>query len=235
MALPISPFLSTASLPGHGIIHLSLLPPSTPSFSTIAYTYPLKLVPSTPHILSHPPSSAPPSSSSSIPSSNPLPPPIQPTSVPLLFLLTYGGGLLPPDTINITLYLDASTRLTIATQGSTKIFPSPPAMPTACATQTLTAHLGKHAALWLGPDPTQPFRGSRYRQKQVFHLDEGASLGVLDWVSEGRRARGESWAAAEWRGGNEVWRVMQREGGAETGGFWPPGTCTCLQVRSPYP
>ena len=28
---------------------------------------------------------------------------------------------------------------------------------------------------------------------------------MLDWVVEGRRARGESWAAGEWRGRNEVW------------------------------
>ena len=45
---------------------------------------------------------------------------------------------------------------------------------------------------------------------------EGASLGVLDWVSEGRRARGESWACGSWRGRNEVWLVDRpREDGKE--------------------
>ena len=29
----------------------------------------------------------------------------------------------------------------------------------------------------------------------------------MDWVSEGRRARGESWAFESWRGRNEVWDV----------------------------
>lgn len=38
-------------------------------------------------------------------------------------------------------------------------------------------------------------------------MHEGASLGLLDWVSEGRGARGESWALGVWRGRNEVWIV----------------------------
>ena len=38
-------------------------------------------------------------------------------------------------------------------------------------------------------------------------MHEGASLGLLDWVSEGRRARGESWELGKWRGRNEVWVV----------------------------
>lgn len=32
-------------------------------------------------------------------------------------------------------------------------------------------------------------------------------MGLLDWVSEGRRARGESWELGAWRGRNEVWVV----------------------------
>ena len=40
-------------------------------------------------------------------------------------------------------------------------------------------------------------------------MHQGASLGLLDWVSEGRRARGESWEFGSWRGRNEVWLVDQ--------------------------
>lgn len=39
----------------------------------------------------------------------------------------------------------------------------------------------------------------------------------MDWVSEGRKARGERWAFAGWRGRNEVWEVygegLSRKGG----------------------
>ena len=39
----------------------------------------------------------------------------------------------------------------------------------------------------------------------MFELADTASLGVLDWVSEGRRARGEKWGFKECRLGCEVW------------------------------
>lgn len=42
----------------------------------------------------------------------------------------------------------------------------------------------------------------------------GGSVGVVDWVCEGRRARGESWRDVRgWRGGNEVWRVRKDDDG----------------------
>ncbi|MCJ1376990.1 hypothetical protein MMC17_000080 [Xylographa soralifera] len=192
-----SPFARSTSNPGQGTIHLTLLPPATPAYSILNYAYPLKLLPSTPHIL------PPPEARSSEDSSTPA----HLTHVPLLFLLSYGGGLLPPDSLSITLTLDALTRLTITTQGFTKIFPSPQISPLATATQTLQASLSRHSGLLIAPDPTQPFDNSRYIQKQVFEIADSASLGVLDWVSEGRRARGEKWGCKECRLRCEVWRV----------------------------
>lgn len=72
--------------------------------------------------------------------------------------------------------------------------------------------VGNGAGLCYLPDPTQPFAESRYEQRQVFEVAEGGSLAVLDWVTEGRRARGEVWGLERWVGGNEVWRV-DGEGG----------------------
>ncbi|MCJ1247722.1 hypothetical protein MMC30_004937 [Trapelia coarctata] len=217
--MPPSPFATSTCPPGHGTVHLTLLPPATPTFSTLTYAYPLKLLPSTPHILApwkyvDAPSTPPTSDSASHPASQP---PTRPTQTPLLFLLSYGGGLLPPDTISLTLTLALHTRLTLTTQGSTKIFPSPSHSPSAIATQTLTASISAGAGLLLAPDPVQPFRGSGYTQKQVFEVvlgrcekgiaygEEGASLGVLDWVTEGRRSRGESWALRTYKSKLEIW------------------------------
>ena len=43
-------------------------------------------------------------------------------------------------------------------------------------------------------------------------MEEEGSLGIVDWVCEGRRRRGETWRdILSWKGGNEVWRVG-REG-----------------------
>lgn len=36
-------------------------------------------------------------------------------------------------------------------------------------------------------------------------------MGIVDWVTEGRRSRGESWAFEGWRGKNEIWDVGREE------------------------
>ena len=216
--MPASPFAPSSSKPGHGEVCLTLLPPAIPTFSTLTYAYPLKLLPSTPHILApiDPPSSSVLASTNVATATRTASPtPLRPSLVPLLFLLSYGGGLLPPDVLSLKITLAPSTRLVVTTQGSTKIFPPPPSLPHSTASQYLHAHVSAHAALWLAPDPTQPFRGSRYSQKQVFEVDaHGGSVGIVDWVCEGRRARGESWRDVRgWRGGNEVWRMNKDKDG----------------------
>ena len=204
-----SPFSASGSRAGHGEIHLSLLPPSTPSFRTLAFTYPLKIVSSTPHTLSPTPAPTDKTPDDAIPSTETQGRTVHPSRVPLLFLLSYGGGLLPPDSLSVNITLDPGTRLTLTTQGSTKVFPSPSSIP-ATATQTLHAYISSHGALLLSPDPVQPFAASHYAQTQIFTLaSETASLCVLDWVVEGRRARGEHWVAGSWRGRNEVWREYE--------------------------
>lgn len=70
-------------------------------------------------------------------------------------------------------------------------------------------HIASGAALWLGADPVQPFAGSRYAQTQIFEVEPGGSVGLVDWVTEGRSARGERWAMDGWRGKNEIWEVRR--------------------------
>ncbi|KAL8671902.1 MAG: hypothetical protein Q9168_003613 [Polycauliona sp. 1 TL-2023] len=201
-----SPFPPSTSHPGAGIVKLALRPPDQPVFEVLSFSYPLKLVVSAPHSLPH--ASSNPAASTTTPT--------QPSSVPLLFLLTYGGGLVSGDQIHLSIFLAPSTRLTIATQGSTKIFkPSVPddgsslVQPPPTTRQDLRVSIAANAALWLGPDPCQPFASSRYAQTQIFEVDVkgGGSLGLVDWVSEGRSARGEKWEFEGWRGRNEIWDV----------------------------
>ncbi|KAL9007371.1 MAG: hypothetical protein Q9173_007340 [Seirophora scorigena] len=204
MARP-SPFPPSTSIPGVGHVRLNLQSPSHPVFSTLSFSYPLKLVVSAPHTLA-------PSASTSNP---------RPSAVPLLFLLTYGGGLVSADHVSLSLTLASTTRLVVATQGSTKIFrPSSHSHPSALTRQDIHTEIGAHAALWYAPDPCQPFAESRYAQRQIFSLDVrgGASLGLIDWVSEGRGAKGEKWAMALWRGRNEVWDIEEATVPAVGGG-----------------
>ncbi|MCJ1447976.1 MAG: hypothetical protein MMC23_008488 [Stictis urceolatum] len=199
-----NPFSDTSASAGHGEIQLSLLPPSKPSFKILSYTYPLKLVSSSPHILQEVDDKDKAARQ-------------RPYSVPLIFLLSYGGGLLPPDSLSVNITLDPYTRLTLTTQGSTKIFPSPPRDPPLSkdgsllsphvATQDLDVKLGIGSALLLSPDPSQPFKDSNYSQTQVIEVQKDSSLGLLDWITSGRPARGEVWDASSWKGRNEIWQA----------------------------
>lgn len=180
MALPRSPF-ATAPLPaGAGDIVLALLPPDRQSLKTVSFQYPLKLISPDPHRAS------------------------DEKHVTVIFLLTYGGGLVGGDRINLKMELEDNTRLVLLTQGSTKIFKSP--IRTVITGQVLDVKVGAGSALCYLPDPTQPFAESIYEQKQTFYVDSTgkSNLLMLDWVSEGRKARGESWTLWSWKGRNEV-------------------------------
>ncbi|RAH49822.1 urease accessory protein UreD [Aspergillus brunneoviolaceus CBS 621.78] len=207
--MPIkSPFESCIAKPGEGKVVLSLLPPSNPTLTTLTYKYPLKLLTRTPGF---------------VPKSSALICPSQPVH---LYLLTYGGGLLPGDKINVSITLDPRTRMVVTTpQGSTKIFKTEPNASVKGqrgtpkhilsdkSSQHLTVHVGQEAALCYLPDPAVPYKDSRYEQVQTFTIDgptsskdpHRSSLCILDWVTQGRASRGENWDFHLWRGKNEVW------------------------------
>ncbi|POS79470.1 urease accessory protein UreD [Diaporthe helianthi] len=173
-----SPFPASASAPGDGTITVKRLPNGHSHLECITYQYPLKLI-------------SPPKNHQ------------QDKSV-LVFLLSYGGGLVGGDTVSLNIDVQRDARLSIVTQGHTKIFKS--AAPDIVTRQTLNVTIQDGAALCLLPDPVQPFAESVYEQTQIFKLrGPGASLFLLDWVTQGRSARGEDWDLIRWVGRNEVW------------------------------
>ncbi|KAM7201457.1 UreD urease accessory domain containing protein [Rhypophila sp. PSN 637] len=171
-----SPFPKSSSAAGEGRIVAKLLPDGNSGLETIVYQYPLKLIT-----------------------------PSRPSEVRsvLVFLLSYGGGLVGGDNVNLSIEVNANAKLSIVTQGHTKIFKS--ATPDIVTRQTLRVHIAPGAGLCLLPDPVQPFEGSVYEQTQIFKLAGDASLCLLDWVTQGRTARGEDWSFVRWVGRNEVW------------------------------
>ncbi|KAM3422803.1 UreD-domain-containing protein [Cercospora zeina] len=186
------PFALPASTPGHGTIHLALLAPNTPKLRTVNYQYPLKLV-------------------------APLPIRIDngaDTLVHTVYLLTYGGGLVAGDAIDLKVVLEARTRLSLLTQGSTKLFKSP--SQDVVSRQGMNVSLAPGSALCYLPDPVQPFRNSSFEQLQVYNInlpesagksscDDKGGLCVLDWVSNGRPANGEDWSFFRYGSRNEVY------------------------------
>jgi urease accessory protein len=197
-----SPFAATVASPGKGEAVLSLLPPSIPTLTTLTYKYPLKL-------MSRVPSFTPDKALAGKDATKPV----------HLYLLTYGGGLLPGDHIDVSITLDPRVRLVVTTpQGSTKIYKTPPdgrskslLVDDDMSRQTLDVRVGSQAGLCYLVDPSAPFKDSRYEQTQVFIIDGSqkgenrSSLCVLDWVTQGRSSRGENWDFQIWKGRNEVW------------------------------
>src|SRR6266516_526420 len=93
-----SPFPKTSSVPGEGKIVVNLLPPKTLNLLALTYQYPLKLI---------------------------SPSPFTTENNILVFLLTYGGGLVAGDQVNLSIEVQSGAKLSLVTQGSTKIFKSP--------------------------------------------------------------------------------------------------------------
>ncbi|KAI1390735.1 UreD-domain-containing protein [Hypoxylon trugodes] len=178
----ISPFPKSTSLAGEGRIVVKLAPNDISSLESITYQYPLKLISPTPTA--------------------------EQRSV-LIFLLSYGGGLVAGDQVNLAIDIRPKAKLSIVTQGHTKIFRS--ITPDVVTRQNLKVHIQDGAALCLLPDPVQPFESSIYEQTQIFKLTADASLCLLDWVTQGRTALGENWSFGRWIGRNEVWFTTEDE------------------------
>jgi urease accessory protein len=123
-----------------------------------------------------------------------------------IFTSTYGGGLVGGDQISLDLRAAPGTRTLLSTQASTKIYRTK-SLP---ASQQLTATVAEDAILLCLPDPLVCFAGSNYSQHQRLDLSNGASLVMLDWLTSGRRARGERWAFDRYESRCEIWADGRR-------------------------
>ncbi|KAK1228608.1 hypothetical protein PQX77_008202 [Marasmius sp. AFHP31] len=59
-------------------------------------------------------------------------------------------------------------------------------------------------ALYLLPDPVTCFRSASYKQLQTFHLAKDSTLVLLDWITSGRKSRGEEWVFSRYYSLNEI-------------------------------
>ncbi|KAK5133309.1 hypothetical protein LTR08_007834 [Meristemomyces frigidus] len=183
-----TPFLTSTAKPGHGTIYLALLPPSTPRLRTASYQYPLKLVSPAPTRTANEPSHV----------------------VHTVYLLTYGGGIVAGDGIDLNVTLESTTRLVLLTQGSTKLFKAPSSE--VLSRQCVNVNLASGSAFCYLPDPVQPFEHSCFEQRQVYNIaasdetmQDVGSLCVLDWICNGRPANGENWSFFRYGSRNEIY------------------------------
>jgi urease accessory protein len=106
-----------------------------------------------------------------------------------VFTSTYGGGLVGGDSITLDVEIEAGASALLSSQASTKVYRSPRGVST-----LLRGRVAAGGLLVLLPDPVVCFAHSAYQQSQHFDLAADAGLVCLDWMTSGRRARGERWA-----------------------------------------
>ena len=119
----------------------------------------------------------------------------------------FGGGMVAGDETRLDLRIGPEARCFVGTQASTKIYRNPSQLPCSHTTQAV---LESGSLLVFAPDAVQAFAGSSYRQRQEFHLANGAGLVLLDWFTSGRVARGERWAFDNFQSRNDAFIDGQR-------------------------
>ncbi len=120
-----------------------------------------------------------------------------------VYLSTYGGGLVAGDEIDLQVRVGRGAKGVLGTQASTKVYRSPGRLP---CRQKLRAAVEDGGLLVVSPDPLTCFAEADYEQSQSIRLKGSGSLVLVDWITSGRRARGESWAFSRYRSRLHVYR-----------------------------
>ncbi|MCJ8009776.1 urease accessory protein UreD [Lederbergia wuyishanensis] len=97
------------------------------------------------------------------------------------YLLNPGGGYLDGDRYRMQITLEKDSRLTLTTQSATKIYKTPKKF----AYQEADVFLKEGSYLEYIPDPLIAYRHARYKQKNVFRLEKGATLFYSDIITPG--------------------------------------------------
>lgn len=104
-----------------------------------------------------------------------------------IYSATYGGGLVDGDAIVLDVHVGEGAGAMLSTQASTKVYRS------SGTSSRIDGTVAASGLLMVLPDPVVCFSASNYRQEQRFHLEDGAGLVLIDWVSSGRHGAGERW------------------------------------------
>ncbi|KZO94148.1 UreD-domain-containing protein [Calocera viscosa TUFC12733] len=127
-----------------------------------------------------------------------------------VYVLSYGGGLVSGDRIDLEVDVGERCSLLMLTQGFTKVFRargktiSDPSSDGAITRQRLSTTIRSQSLLLLLPDPVTCFARSSYSQIQTFDLAPSGSAIILDWFTSGRMSRGEVWELDRYRSVNEI-------------------------------
>ncbi|KAJ2798232.1 hypothetical protein H4S07_005741, partial [Coemansia furcata] len=115
------------------------------------------------------------------------------------YLMSYGGGIVHGDRIQVDVRVGSKCALVLLTQGSTKVFRPQLRAVTEQTFQTIMIDVEPDALLCLLPDPVTCFKDAMYNQRQAVTLHgPTSSVVLLDWMTSGRMSRGERWDFAKY-------------------------------------
>ncbi|RDU36736.1 urease accessory protein UreD [Neobacillus piezotolerans] len=97
------------------------------------------------------------------------------------YILNPGGGYLDGDRYRMQFLLEENAKLTLTTQSATKVYRTPKLD----AYQETEVIMKKGSYLEYIPDPLIAYRNAKYRQKNVFRLEKGATLFYTDIITPG--------------------------------------------------
>ncbi len=109
---------------------------------------------------------------------------------PCYYLLNPGGGYLDGDKYRMDITLEEKAQLTLTTQSATKIYKTPEQQ----AYQETTFHLKKDSYLEYLPDALIAYKDAKYFQKNVIHMEKGATLLYSDILTPGWSPEGEQFS-----------------------------------------
>jgi len=127
----------------------------------------------------------------------------------LLHLSSYGGGLVPGDSLVLDVDVGPDASLVILTQGGQRIYrPGPgrtfkdysystsndkssfdeaPNRKDKLCRSAINCRVQRGGSLYYLPDPTVPYNESAFREERAFSCMEHGSIIAVDWYSSGRR------------------------------------------------
>ncbi|XP_013416227.1 urease accessory protein D [Lingula anatina] len=107
-----------------------------------------------------------------------------------LYAISYGGGLVGGDQVNLEVCVEEGIAVMMTTQSSTKVYH--------CLDGRVTRQQFKYevqagSLLFVLPDPIVCYKDAIYEQTQLVTMATDSNLVLLDWYTSGRMARGECW------------------------------------------
>ncbi|KAL5014314.1 hypothetical protein ScPMuIL_008584 [Solemya velum] len=112
------------------------------------------------------------------------------TNCKWIYPITFGGGLVAGDRIDLHLAVGRECSALLTSQESTKIYHCDGCLVTQ---QDLEAVVSQDALLSVLPDPIVCYQDADFTQKQTFRLSGRSGLALLDWMTAGRMALDERW------------------------------------------